>query len=88
MFGCRLKTKIPIHNKLLNAEIFNNVDERFAARQERQKHYYDRGARDLKPLNIGDNVTAYDFNLKTWEPVKIVSKNNRSYVIKNRLVTL
>ncbi|KAG8181146.1 hypothetical protein JTE90_024442 [Oedothorax gibbosus] len=86
MFGRRLKTKIPIHTKLLNPDIFNNVSERVLKRQDKQKQYYDKNASPLKPLSPGDNILALNFHNKKWETAKIISKcGSRSYMIENHL---
>lgn len=84
LYGRRLKTKIPIHNKLLNVEVFNNLDKQFLKKQLKQKQYYDKGASKLKPLNVGDKVTVYNFNEHIWEPAQVMErcKNPRSFKIK------
>ncbi|GFT79132.1 transposon Tf2-6 polyprotein [Trichonephila clavipes] len=55
MFNRRLKTKLPISNKLLNAELFNNIREKLIKRQNVQKIHYDKTAHPLPELEPEDN---------------------------------
>ncbi|GFU49680.1 transposon Tf2-6 polyprotein [Nephila pilipes] len=87
MFNRRLKTKLPISNKLLNAELFNNTQEKLIERQNIQKLHYDKTAHPLPELKQGDNVRILNFKNKTWESAKIVSKHKlhpRAYFVKNQ----
>ncbi|GFX63213.1 transposon Tf2-9 polyprotein [Trichonephila clavipes] len=87
MFNRRLKTKLPFSNKLLNAELFNNIREKLIKRQNVQKIYYDKTAHPLPELEPEDNVRILNFKNKIWEPAKIVSKHKlhpRSYFVKNK----
>ncbi|GFU48800.1 integrase catalytic domain-containing protein [Nephila pilipes] len=87
MFNRILKTKLPISNKLLNAELFNNIREKLIERQNIQKLYYDKTAHPLPELKQGENVRILNFKNKTWESAKIVSKHKlhpRSYFVKNQ----
>ncbi|GFX38201.1 uncharacterized protein K02A2.6 [Trichonephila clavipes] len=56
MFNHRLKTKLPISNKLLNAELFNKIREKLRKRQNVQKIHYDKTARPLPELEPEDNI--------------------------------
>ncbi|GFW60403.1 integrase catalytic domain-containing protein [Trichonephila clavipes] len=87
MFNRRLKTKLPISNKLLNAELFNNIREKLVKRQNVQKIHYDKTAHPLPELEPEDNDRILNFKNKTWEPTKIVSKHKlhpRLYFVKNQ----
>ncbi|GFS87147.1 integrase catalytic domain-containing protein [Nephila pilipes] len=87
MFNRRLKTILPISNKLLNAELFNNIREKLIERQNIQKLHYDKTAHPLPGLKQGENVRILNFKNKTWESAKIVSKHKlrpRSYFVKNQ----
>ncbi|GFX36266.1 transposon Tf2-9 polyprotein [Trichonephila clavipes] len=55
MFNRRLKTKLPISNKLLNAELFNNIREKLIKRQNVQKIHYDKTAHPLPERDPEDN---------------------------------
>ncbi|GFX16777.1 transposon Tf2-6 polyprotein [Trichonephila clavipes] len=54
MINRRLKTKLPISNKLLNAELFNNIREKLIKRQNVQKIHYDKTAHPLPELEPED----------------------------------
>ncbi|GBO04475.1 Uncharacterized protein K02A2.6 [Araneus ventricosus] len=87
MFNRRLKTKLPISNKLLNAEWFNNIREKLIMRQNIQKFYYNKTAHPLSELKQKENVRILNFKNKTWEPAVIVSKHKlhpRSYHVKDQ----
>ncbi|GFU49542.1 integrase catalytic domain-containing protein [Nephila pilipes] len=87
MFNCRLKTKLPISNKLSNAELFNNIREKLIERQNTQKLHYNKTAHPLPELKQRENVRILNFKNKTWEFAKIVSKHKlhpRSYFVKNQ----
>ena len=85
LYNRRLKTKLPMSPKLLNPEIFTDLEKKFNIIQKRQKYYYDRGSYKLKSLEPGKNILAFNFATKIWEPAEIVSKykNPRAYVIGN-----
>ena len=56
--GRNAKTKLPISNALLCR---NNVKEqivqnRIETKKQKQKYYYDRNAKTLSILNIGDRI--------------------------------
>ncbi|GFS43626.1 integrase catalytic domain-containing protein [Nephila pilipes] len=87
MFNRRLKTKLPISNKLLNAELFNNIREKSIETQYIQKLHYDKTAHPLPELKQEEDVRILNFKNKTWESAKIVSKHKlhpRSYFTKNQ----
>ncbi|GBN22426.1 Transposon Ty3-G Gag-Pol polyprotein [Araneus ventricosus] len=82
MFSRRLRTKLPVTNKLLNSEVVNNVKGLLTKRQQIQKQFHDRSAKSLSKLNPGDNVRMKN---KTWEPAQVISidKDLRSYTVKS-----
>ncbi|GFU34203.1 transposon Tf2-6 polyprotein [Nephila pilipes] len=87
IFNRRLKTKLSISNKLLNAELFNNIREKLIKRQKIQKLHYDKIAHPLPELKQEENVRILNFKNKTWESAKIVSKHKLhpwSYFVKNQ----
>ncbi|GFX09140.1 transposon Tf2-6 polyprotein [Trichonephila clavipes] len=66
MFNRRLKTKLPISNKLLNAELCNNIREKLIKRQNVQKIHYDKTAHPLPELEPEEEL-----NLTVPEGAKI-----------------
>lgn len=83
-FNRRLRTKLPISSKLLNAEIFKNINAKLRDRQKKQKYYYDKTSSNLKPLQPGETVYVQNEKNKTWEIAKVVAKdkNPRAYIVK------
>ncbi|GBL99714.1 hypothetical protein AVEN_249752-1 [Araneus ventricosus] len=84
MFNRRLRTKLPISNKLLNPELFKDVNIKLLRRQQTQKHYYDRSSKILTKLKPGDKIVVQNVKTKIWEPAVVLSKTKtpRSYKIK------
>ncbi|GFX99294.1 transposon Tf2-6 polyprotein [Trichonephila clavipes] len=70
MFNRRLKTKLTISNKLLNAELFNNIREKLIKRQNVQKIQYDKTAHPLPELEPEDNSPrkAYGCKIPPYPP--------------------
>ncbi|GAA6096806.1 uncharacterized protein K02A2.6-like, partial [Tachysurus ichikawai] len=52
----RLKTSLPVANKLLEPSVVPGVVERLQHRKQQAKSYYDRSACDLPELNIGEKI--------------------------------
>lgn len=52
----RLKTSIPVTNKLLEPCVVAGVTEKLHHHRQIAKHFYDRTARDLPELEIGENI--------------------------------
>ncbi|GAA6097015.1 thrombospondin type-1 domain-containing protein 7A-like [Tachysurus ichikawai] len=52
----RLKTSLPVTNKLLEPSVVTGVVERLQHRKQQAKSYYDRSACDLPDLNIGEKI--------------------------------
>lgn len=84
MFNRRLRTKLPISNKLLNPELFKDVNIKLLRRQQTQKHYYNRSSKILTELKPGDKIVVQNVKTKIWEPAVVLSKTKtpRSYKIK------
>ena len=84
MFSRRLKTTLPTSAPLLQQKgLPKNLKKRFRKRQEKQKQYYDRGSKPLKPLKPGDNVVMQ--HKSTWKPATVTEEHHtpRSYVVEN-----
>lgn len=84
-FGRLVKTKIPVSEQLL---IRNRVSEQIVQqkinnKKEKQKYYYDRGAKSLPSLQV-DDLVIFKKNGKEWHYGTIVGiVNDRSYIIKD-----
>ena len=79
LMGRRTKTLIPTANTLLKPATINPtvVQEELQKHRKQQKMFYDRQAKPLKSLKIGDSVlmTSKD---GTWKPAKVTSISQRA----------
>ncbi|KYN20537.1 Uncharacterized protein K02A2.6 [Trachymyrmex cornetzi] len=83
MFNRRVKTKVPVHVKLLQPAVPQNVHKKLVENQVRAKNYHDLHAKKREDFREGENVLVKTG--KVWEPARIVSKHDtpRSYMIIN-----
>lgn len=84
-FGRLIKTKLPVSEQLLVRNDIKEdiIQEQIDKKKEKQKYYYDRNAKSLLQLNVGDLVI-FKKNGKEWHYGKIVGLvNDRSYIIKD-----
>ena len=82
MFGRKIQTDIPTHTRSDTNK--DNVYANLKRRQDTQKRYHDRSAKDLNPLYPGQEVMLQDSGKCTWVPAKVVSECDepRSYMIR------
>ena len=81
----RLRSILPTTKDHLKAEVVdpNKVHESRKRSQATQQHYYNRGAKELAPLESGDRVRIQT-KLKTWKLAAVVKKEDRtrSYTVR------
>lgn len=79
--GRRLRTKIPVLTSKLTPKIPTNVKQELLKKQTTQKIYYDKTARELPQLNIGNKVLLKQGN--SVEPAKLIAKHDspRSFIV-------
>ena len=70
----RLKTKLPTTAELLEAQIPTDARSQLLAQQQKQKFYFDRGAKSLPPLRTGDAVRVKTPN--GWKPATVTKLAN------------
>lgn len=76
----KLRSIVPCTSVLLQTKVHKSAIKNIKKRQRRYKHYYDKGTRILKPLNIGQNVKVRMLN--QWVPGTVSgSAGLRSYKI-------
>nr|XP_054767488.1 uncharacterized protein K02A2.6-like [Lytechinus pictus] len=82
--GRRTKNNIPIAAELLQPQVLTDVVERKQANVQRQAKYYNRNAKDLPQLQIGDIVRIRPRKKNTvWEKAKVVEQvDERSYLVE------
>jgi transposase InsO family protein len=79
----RLRSVIPMTKEQLRQKTAdeNQVHDKLEKTRSKQKSYYDRTAKPLSPLKVGQNVRV-QINRK-WIPAKVLKDNNdRSYNVK------
>ncbi|KAK3103001.1 hypothetical protein FSP39_015684 [Pinctada imbricata] len=84
LFGRRTKSILPIHEELLSPKKLKNVRPKLKERQNQQKAYYDRNARELEELKTGDKVGIQSGD-RPWKEGKVVQKcaEPRSYIVES-----
>ena len=85
LMGRRTKTLLPTTNQLLQASKSSDDRAKFIERQQKQKCYYDRTAKDVKPLEKGDAVRMEPLRPgeKTWHKALVIGKHDqRSYTVE------
>ena len=80
--GRRTKTRLPTTKKLLQPGTMEGVQDRMRAKQDREKHYYDRGSCMLPALSPGDTVRLREG--RQWRPAKVMkpTPEPRSYLVE------
>ena len=90
LLGRRCKTQLPITKGLLKPQTVppELVQKQRKKKQQIQSNSYNRGTRDLDPLEEGDVVRMRPFRLgqKSWEKGNVVKRHDeRSYEIETEL---
>lgn len=82
LMGRRTQTLLPTYQKLMKPEIPKNVEEKFKRRAKKQTKYFNRGAKLLPFVKVGDAV-GVRFG-KEWKPGMVVAKSQypRSFVVQ------
>ena len=67
LMGRRCKTRLPVAGTLLRPRLTVEADSRsLLGANVRQQHYYDRGAKPLEPLQVGETVRMKLPGQDTW----------------------
>ena len=76
-----LKSKLPTVQSLLQPRVPENVREKLKQRTEKQREYYNRGAKPLPQIKEDDTVRIRKG--KTWEPAVVTAKHSapRSFIV-------
>ncbi|KAJ3661758.1 hypothetical protein Zmor_006143 [Zophobas morio] len=72
MLNTRIRTSLPILSKLLELEIPDNIKRKKEEVQRKTSYYYNKSAKVLRPLAIGQSVTIR--KEIEWEPAVVVKK--------------
>ena len=72
---CRTGTLLPTTDLLLNLEVASNIPEHIQLCRQRAKSYYDKEARPLPPLEIGETVRMQPLDKSgSWKKGSVVKK--------------
>ncbi|XP_021370584.1 uncharacterized protein K02A2.6-like [Mizuhopecten yessoensis] len=84
LMGRRTQTQLPTKATLLKPQIPKSVPRKLEAMKEKQAFYYNRNAKDLKPLRSGDIVRiAPTQGLKEWKQGTVQKEvSKRSYTVE------
>jgi hypothetical protein len=76
-----LKSKLPTTTALLQPKVQENVREKLEQRAEKQKEYFDRNAKPLRPVKMYQSARIR--REKVWEPAVITGthKAPRSFIV-------
>ena len=78
----RTRTLVPATTNLLYPEVVDGVQERLQLRRQKAKSYFDKDAKALPELDIGQEVRVAGQRKKTWQLGKCLEKlSDRSYLV-------
>ena len=79
----RTRTLVPVTTNLLYPEVVDGVQESLQLRRRKAKSYFDKNAKTLPELDIGQDVRVAGQRKKTWQPGKCLEKlSDRSYLVQ------
>jgi len=84
LMGRTLRTTLPVLRDQLNPKIPNTslIQDKMEMSRQREKKYYDLGAKPFPYINIGE-YTIFQQDNHTWKPAVVTKQvNSRSYVVK------
>ena len=85
LFSRQIRSTLPITSKQLEPKVSNKsvLKQKMQTSQVKSKQYYDRSAKAMKPLTLGEGVRIR--NGKFWKPAVVKEKlNDRSYVLETQ----
>ncbi|XP_044748562.1 uncharacterized protein K02A2.6-like [Coccinella septempunctata] len=85
MFSRNLRDILPTTTEALRPQNvnFQNYNKTLSSRKTREKYYYNRSHKNLKPLKKNNRVRYQDYSGSNWKVGKIIDKpRERSYVIE------
>ena len=86
LYNRRLRSNLPMMDNLLDPQHIDRqfVRERKEGQKVKQKERYDKHARDLQELDIGDHVRLQDMHNNKWSQSGVIRKKlpNRSYLVE------
>ncbi|XP_062595838.1 uncharacterized protein K02A2.6-like [Saccostrea cucullata] len=89
LMGRRTRSFIPAKSSLYTPNNFpgKSVRKNLQSKQQKQKHYYDRNAKERTPLARGDviRIRSHQSSSTSWNPGQVVKQceEPRSYIVKS-----
>ena len=79
-----MRTLLPTADQLLLPEVATNVEKDIQHRRQRAKQQYDKGAKQLPPLIVGQTIRLQPVgNGEKWKKATVLKKvGERSYLVK------
>ena len=79
----RTRTLVPVSTNLLYPEVVSGVQDSIELKRQKAKCYFDKNAKTLPELDIGQEVRVTDKRRKTWQLGKCLDKlSDRSYLVQ------
>lgn len=85
LFSRQIRSTLPVTTKQLDPKVSNksSLKQKMQQSQVKSKQYYDRSAKQMKPLTPGEGVRIR--NGKLWKPAVVREKiNDRSYLVETK----
>ena len=80
----RTRTLLPVSSNLLFPEVIDGVSDSLEFKRQKAKSYFDKNAKPLPELYIGEEVRVSDKKRKTWQPGKCLEQlSDRSYLVQS-----
>ena len=83
LFSRRTRTLLPVTSNLLHPKVVDGVEEKLQLKRQRAKAHYDKKAKVLPDLEVGEEVRVQgQRNTNTWTTGTCVQKlSDRSYLV-------
>ena len=83
LFSRRTRTLLPVTSNLLHPKVVDGVEEKLQLKRQRAKAHYDKKAKVLPDLEVGEEVRVQgERNTNTWTTGTCVQKlSDRSYLV-------
>ena len=80
----RTKTRLPTTPKLLKPKVQPGVSKKIKETKEKQAEQYNKAAKNLAPLKVGQHVKVFNFQNHQWSIAATVIQKlpNRSYIVQ------
>jgi len=85
----RTRTLVPVTTNLLCPEVVDGVQESLQIRRQKAKSHFDKNAKTLPELDIGQDIRVAAQRKKTWQPGKCLDRlADRYYLVQTDTETV